>query len=181
MRIFKIKEREGKERTNDQLPCQPTCGPREPHVDSIPLSMCDPRGPHAVDMAWCHLSSLSLSLLSFKYSHSLPFHFKKKKLESRLEKALQFSHLPNTITFTYELGFEWFKLEIVHNRVLYLFQVVWGLFDWLFWGLYTENRTSTLIQASVHIFGIYSFKTFNYLGVSSSIYTCMFGECYWVR
>ena len=157
-----------------------TCEPREPHVDNFPLSTCGPRGPHVAAVAWCHLSSLSLSLLSFKYSHSLPFSFQEEKLESRLENPLQFSQLPNTITFSYELGIEWFKLEIVRNRVLYLLQVVLELFDRLFWGLYTENRTSTLIKGSGLIFEISSFKTFNYLGVSSSIYTCMFGECYWV-
>ena len=69
-------------------------------------------------------------LLPFKSLHLPPFVFKKKKLKSRQIFSLQFSQLPNTLTFSYEVGIEWFKLEIVRNRVLYLFQVILQLFDW---------------------------------------------------
>ena len=159
-----------------------TWGPREPHVDRVPLSTCGPRGPH-VGTSQGYFGHFAFPSL-FPLNNLFPSHFifkkKEEKVKSRIENSLQFSQLPNTITFTYELGFEWFKLEVVHNRVLYLLQVVWGLFDRFFWGLYTENRTSFFIKGSELIFWISSFITLNYLGVSSSIYTCMFGECYWV-
>ena len=65
----------------------------------------------------------SLSFL-LNASISLQLFSRRKSLKSRLEFSLQFSQLPNTITFSYEVGIEWFKLEIVCNRVLYLFQVI---------------------------------------------------------
>ena len=76
------------------------------------------------------LAGNSLSLLHFKFLHLPLFVSKKKKLKSRQIFSLQFSQLPNTITFSYEVGIECFKLKIVRDRVLYLFQVILQLFDW---------------------------------------------------
>ena len=63
-------------------------------------------------------------------SNSLHLVSKKKDLKSRLCFSLQFSQLPNTITYSYEVRIEWFKLEIVCNWVIYLFQVILQLFDY---------------------------------------------------
>jgi hypothetical protein len=159
-----------------------TCAPREPHVDRGPLSTCGPRGPH-VGTSQGYFGHFAFPSL-FPLNNPFPSHFilrrKKKKLKSRQNFSLQFSQFQNTITFSYELEIEWFKLEVVRNRVLHLLQVIWELFDRFFWALYSENRTSSFFKGSELIFWISSFITLNYLGVSSSIYTCMFGECYWV-
>ena len=45
-------------------------------------------------------------LFPFKSLHLPPFVFKKKKLKSCQIFSLQFSQLPNTITFSYEVGIE---------------------------------------------------------------------------
>ena len=95
--------------------------------------------------------------------------------------SLNFSHLPNTITFSYKVRIGWFKLEIVHKLVLYLIQVVLHSFDWVFKWFYPENRDSLWFGGISLIFVISSFITFNLIEVSSSICTCMFCECYWER
>ena len=50
MEIFKRKEREGKEVTNQPLPHQPTCGPRVAHMDRGMLSTCGTLGSHVATM-----------------------------------------------------------------------------------------------------------------------------------
>ena len=60
MRIFKREEREGKERTKDKQPRQPTCGPRVVHVDRGMLSTCGTRGSHVGNMVG-HLANLALT------------------------------------------------------------------------------------------------------------------------
>ena len=151
----------------------------EAHCQQPPLP---PWASQATEVSRVDLSSLSLSFISFKILHSLPFILRRKNRNPYVQNFLStFSHLPNTITFSYEVRIEWFKLEIVCNRVLYIFQVVLQLFDWLFWWFYPKIRTSSWSWGSVHIFVISSFITFNLLGVSSSICMCMYGECYWER
>ena len=118
--------------------------------------------------------------LSFLLNASISLHLfsRRKNLKSRLEFSLQFSQLPNTITFSYEVRIEWFKLAIVRNRVLYLFQVILQSFDLVFKMFYPENRDSSWWRGIDFIFVISSFITFNLLRVSSSICMCMYYECY---
>ena len=51
---------------------------------------------------------------------------------------------------------------------------VWSIF----WQISSEKRTSSCNWGRVHNFVISSFLTSNLLGVSSSIYVCLFSECY---
>ena len=87
--------------------------------------VCHTRPTRAADMAprdWW-LLSFSLFLLNISFpSHFIPW--RKIRISQVLKFSLNFSHLSNTITFSYEVGIGWFKLEIVCIPVLYLFQLV---------------------------------------------------------
>ena len=108
--------------------------PRVDHVCHTARAPLWPRVAHAghtwadqnVHKKLDHFAPLSLY---FKTLHFPPFSQKKKKVKSRLWYSPNFSQLPNTKTFSYGVGIEWFKLEIVRIRVLYLFQVVVQLID----------------------------------------------------
>ena len=108
------------------------CGGRVPHGPTSPLVPCGTRASHGPGLRWPSLIGRNPASLSFLLNSSISLHLfsRRKSLKSRLECSLQFSQLPNTITFSYEVRIEWFKLEIVRDRVLYLFQVILQLFDW---------------------------------------------------
>ena len=103
------------------------------HTAQPALWSCVAHTPHTrTGLIWPIFIGQKCPSLSFLLNASISLHLfsRRKSLKSRLEFSLQFSQLPNTITFSYEVRIEWFKLEIVRNRVLYLFQVILQLFDW---------------------------------------------------
>ena len=97
------------------------CGGRVTHCQTSPLVPCGPCAPHGgeADVASFYWSKSFPLSLPFKYFHSLQFLSKKKSLKLSHQNFLStFSHLPNTITFSYEVRIGWFKLEIVRNQLL---------------------------------------------------------------
>ena len=109
-----------------------TCGGRVPHGPASSLAACGTRAPNVGRLLWSSFFVDKNALLPILFK-SLQFHpvsLQEEKVKARLWCSPNFSQLPNTITFSYGVGIEWFKLEIVRIRVLYLFQVVLQLFDW---------------------------------------------------
>ena len=109
-----------------------TCGGRVPHGPTSSLAACGTRAPHMgkAGLGLIFMDKNALLPFLLNLSNSLHLVFKKKNCEIPSRVSLQFSQLPNTITFSYEVRIEWFKLEIVRIQVLYHFQVILKLFDW---------------------------------------------------
>ena len=176
--------REVRERLLGQKPSKGW--PRVDHVCHTARAPLWPRVAHAGHTWTCqsppkNLDNFAPPSIPFKSLHFPPFFSKKKRCEipsmifsQIFSTSKQHNFLIRSRNWVIQVGDCSYSSPLPFPSGCV---TVWLIF----WQISSENRTSSCNWGRVHNFVISSFLTSNLLGVSSSIYICLFSECYWER